>query len=161
PPIDIPIVGVAAAGQRVGIFATIRGGLEARASIGPGQLQDVSVGVTYNPDHEDQTHVEGSARLHVPAMAGLRLYVQGGVGAGIPLVSATAGLEVGGELGLAGALDAGVEVDWTPATGLVIDAFAEMYVNPKFRFDVSAFANVALEVFIGSITLYERRWQLA
>src|SRR5262249_33492392 len=33
--IDIPIVGVAVAGQRIGIFATIRGGLDASAGVGP------------------------------------------------------------------------------------------------------------------------------
>ena len=161
PPIDIPIIGVSAAGQRIGIFATIRGGLEAKAGIGPGELQDVSLGITYNPDHEDQTHVTGTARLHVPADAGLRLYVQGGIGAGIPVVSATAGLEVGGELGLEGALDVNVNVDWTPATGLAINAVGEIFVQPKFRFNIEAFVNVELNVLFGSITLYENSWELA
>ena len=161
PPLDIPIVGVAAAGRRIGIFATIRGGLQARAGIGPGVLQDVSLGVTYNPDREDETHVTGSAKLHVPASAGLRLYVQGGIGAGIPLVSATAGLEVGGELGLEGALETRVNVDWTPARGLKFEAVGEVYVQPKFRFNIEAFVNVELDLLLRTITLYEQSWELA
>ena len=35
--IDIPIVGVAVAGQRIGIFANISGGLDLSAGIGPGE----------------------------------------------------------------------------------------------------------------------------
>jgi len=161
PPLDIPIIGVAAAGRRIGIFATIRGGLEAEAGIGPGVLRNVSLGITYNPDHEDQTHVTGSAELHVPASAGLRLYVQGGIGAGIPIVSATAGLEVGGRLGLEGALNTGVNIDWTPAEGLKIDALGELYVQPKFVFNIEAFVNVELDLLLKTITLYERSWELA
>lgn len=159
--IDIPIVGVAAAGQRVGIFANISGGLDLSAGIGPGQLQEVGLGVTYNPAHEDQTHVTGSAKLHIPAHAGLRLFVRGGIGAGIPLVSAQAGIEIGGGLGLEGAVDAGVQVDWTPTRGLVLDAVGEIYVEPKLKFDISAFVLVELDLFIDTITLYDKHWQLA
>jgi hypothetical protein len=58
--IDIPIVGVAVAGQRIGIFANISGGLDLSAGIGPGQLQQLRLGITYNPAHEDETHVTGA-----------------------------------------------------------------------------------------------------
>src|SRR5439155_27326343 len=78
--IDIPIVGVAVAGQRIGIFANISGGLDLSAGIGPGQLQELRLGITYNPAHEDQTHITGGAKLHIPAHAGLRLFVRGGLG---------------------------------------------------------------------------------
>lgn len=159
--IDIPILGVAAAGQRIGIFATISGGLKARAGIGPGQLQELKLGITYNPDREADTHVTGSAALHIPASAGLRLFVRGGLGVGIPIVSASAGIELGGELGLAGAVHAGVTLDWTPARGLVLDAAGEIYVEPKFRFDINAFVLVELDLLIKTITLYEEHWELA
>jgi hypothetical protein len=159
--LDIPIVGVAVAGIRVGIFATISGGLTLSAGIGPGQLQQLALTLTYNPDHEDRTHVVGGAQLHIPAHAGLRLFVRGGLGVGIPLVSATAGLEVGGELGLLGSADAGVQIDWTPARGLVLDAAGSISVEPRFVFDVSGF--VLVEAGIGPFTasLYDRHWQLA
>jgi hypothetical protein len=159
--IDIPIVGVAVAGQRIGIFANISGGLDLSAGIGPGQLQDVRLGITYNPSHEDQTHVTGSAKLHIPANAGLRLFVRGSLGVGIPIVSASAGLEIGAGIGLEGALDAGVNVDWTPTSGLVLDAFAEIYVQPKFKFDITGFVLVEADLLLTTIELYSKRWQLA
>lgn len=43
--IDIPIVGVSVAGQRVGIFATIGGNVRLMAGVGPGQLRNVKLGI--------------------------------------------------------------------------------------------------------------------
>jgi hypothetical protein len=159
--IDIPIVGFSVAGHRVGIFATIGGGLDLNAGIGPGQLRDLGVSITYNPAHEDQTHITGGARLVIPAHAGLRLNIHGALGAGIPIVDAELGLEVGGALGLQGAAEASVNVDWTPATGLVLDALGEIYVQPKFRFDLTGFLKVEADLFVTTIHLYEKRWELA
>ena len=159
--IDIPIIGVSVAGQRIGIFATIGGGLDLTAGIGPGQLRDLSLGVTYNPSHEDQTHVTGHGELFIPADAGLRLSIRGGIGAGIPIVSATAGIEVGGQLGLEGAARAAVAVDWTPQQGIVLDAVGEIYVEPKLKLDVSAYVEVTADLLFTSIDLYSKRWRLA
>jgi hypothetical protein len=159
--IDIPIVGVAVLGQRIGIFATIQGGLDFSAGVGPGQLRELSLAVTFNPDQPDRTHVEGGAQLHIPAHAGLRLFVRGGLGAGIPIVSASAGLEVGGALGLQGAVDASVHVDWMPTRGLVLDALGEVYVEPRFRFDVTGFVLVEADLLLKTVELYSKRWQLA
>jgi hypothetical protein len=117
--------------------------------------------VTYNPAHEDQTHVSGAAKLHIPAHAGLRMFVRGSLGVGIPLVSASAGLEFGGSLGLEGALDAAVNVDWTPVKGLDIQASAEIYVQPKLKFDITGFVLVELDLLLTTIELYSKRWQLA
>jgi hypothetical protein len=97
----------------------------------------------------------------VPAHAGLRLFVRGGLGVGIPLVDASASLEVGGALGLEGAADAGVQVDWTPAKGLVLDAFGEVYVEPKLKLDLSAVVLVELDLLIDTVELYSNRWTLA
>lgn len=159
--IDIPIVGVAVAGQRVGIFATIQGGLDAEAGIGPGQLKALGVKVTYNPEREADTRVEGKASLFVPAHAGLRLFVRGGVGAGIPLVSATAGVEAAAFLGIEGFVGADVGVLWTPSKGLAIDAVGKISAQPKFKFTLSAFVLVELDLWVDTITLYENKWQLA
>ncbi|TQF06844.1 hypothetical protein E6W39_37475 [Kitasatospora acidiphila] len=111
--IDIPIVGVSAGPIHAGIFATVQGGLTASAGVGPGQLKQLGLKVQYNPEHEDQTQITGTAQLNIPAHAGLRLYVRGGIGAGIPGVNAEAGLEIGGQLGIQGGVQAGVTVNWT------------------------------------------------
>jgi hypothetical protein len=159
--IDLPIVGVAVAGQRIGIFATIRGGLTASAGFGPGQLRDVALAVTYNPDRPDDTHVTGGGTFVVPAHAGLRLQVDGGLGVGIPVVSATAGVSIYGEVGLVGAASAAATLDWTPRTGVVLDARGEVFVEPKFRFGVDAFVDVTADLWVTEIELYHRTWKLA
>ncbi|MEU9497247.1 hypothetical protein [Streptomyces sp. NPDC048196] len=48
-------MGVAVAGQRIGIFATIRGGLDLVAGIGAGQLRGTGIEVSYDPDRDDAT----------------------------------------------------------------------------------------------------------
>lgn len=159
--IDIPIVGVAVAGQRIGIFANISGGLDLSAGIGPGELNQLKLAVTYNPAHEENTTVVGDANLHIPAHAGLRLFVRGSLGVGIPIVSASAGIEIGASLGLEGALDAGVHVEWSPSKGIDLKAQASVYVEPKLKFDVTGFVLVEADLWITTIELYSQRWQLA
>ncbi len=159
--LDIPIVGVAVAGQRIGIFATINGGLDAEAGFGPGQLVDTKVGVTYNPEDEDATKITGSAKFQVPAFAGLRLFVNGGLGAGIPVVSATAGLEVGGKLGLKGMAEAAATIEWTPSAGIELKAVGSVMIQPSFLFDISAFCKVEADLWLTTVELYNERWNLA
>ena len=55
------------------IIAEIGGSLEGFASFGPGQLKDLEVDVTYNPEREEDTLIHGSAMFFVPADVGLRL----------------------------------------------------------------------------------------
>ena len=159
--IDIPIVGIAVAGQRIGIFATVSGGLDLVAGIGPGQLLGTGITVTYDPDQEDATTLEGETHLAVPADAGLRLYIRGGVGAGIPLVSAEAGIELGAELGLAGQLTADAHLLWTRSAGLVFDAEAGLTVQPRFRFTADAYALVTIGIGWLSKDLVDEHWRLA
>jgi hypothetical protein len=159
--VDIPIVGVSVLGQRIGIFATIGGGLDLTAGFGPGQLRDLHLEVTYNPDHEADTLVSGAAEFYVPADAGLRLNIHGALGAGIPVVSASAGLEIGGALGIAGAATAAVEVSWTPTTGLDLTAEAYIFAEPKFTFDITGYVLVEADLLFSTIELYSKRWRLA
>ncbi len=144
-----------------GISLNIGGGLDLNAGIGPGQLQDVEVDVTYNPAHEDETNVHGHAALHIPAHAGLRMNVHAALDVGIPLADVEGGIELGGKLGVEGALHAGVDVDWTPKKGLVLDASAEIYAEPKLRFDITGYVLVEVGVGWFSKTLWEKRWELA
>lgn len=159
--IDIPIVGVAVAGQRIGIFANISGGLDLTAGFGPGTLENVRLGITYNPAHEEETTVTGSASFVVPADAGLRLFVRGSLGVGIPIVSASAGLEIGGQLGLEGEARADVDVNWNPGTGLALDATGSIMVQPVFKFDITGFVMVEADLLLTTVELYSKRWQLA
>ena len=147
--IPIPIV--------PGIFAEVGGGLDASAGIGPGEIDELKLGIEYNPNDEANTHVYGSAHLNIPADAGLRLSVKGGIGLGIPAASVSGGLEVGGQLGIAGAAEAGVQLDWTPSSGLEMNAYGKLSAQPRFKFDVSGYVEVEALFF----TIYENRWELA
>ncbi|MHB8763384.1 MAG: eCIS core domain-containing protein [Deferrisomatales bacterium] len=140
-----------------GIVAEIGGGLSAQAGFGPGVIDRLRLGVTYNPSREEDTRVTGDAHLSVPADAGLRLAVRAGVGVGITGASVTGGLEIGGALGVAGAAEAGVQIDWSPAAGLELNAFGAFHAEPRFRFDVSGYVSARA---LG-ISLYDNRWELA
>lgn len=140
-----------------GIVAEVGGGLSAVAGIGPGVLDQLRIGIEYNPAHEENTHVTGDAHLRVPADAGLRLSVRAGIGLGITGASATGGLEIGGTLGIEGAAEAGVHVDWTPATGLDLTANLSVHAQPSFTFDISGYVAVTALGF----SVYDQRWQLA
>ncbi|MEM7202448.1 MAG: DUF4157 domain-containing protein [Planctomycetota bacterium] len=157
---DVPLVGVAVAGQRIGVFATVSTGLDLEASFGPGQLREAAITVTYNPDREEETTLEGGAELYIPSFAGLRLYVSGGIGVGIPVVSATAELTVGGQLGFQAAARADVDVSWSPAAGLSIDAEGEISGEPVFKLDVVGTVLVEADLIVSSIELYRKDWQI-
>ncbi|MEC9432073.1 MAG: DUF4157 domain-containing protein [Pseudomonadota bacterium] len=159
--VDIPIVGVAVMGQRIGIFITIGGSLTASASVGPGVLKDAEVEVTWNPEDESATRVTGGARFVVPAEAGLRMAITGALGAGIPIVSASAGLELGGTLGVKGEASAGATVEWTPSGGVNLDADVKVEAQPKFTFDLTGFAKVEADLLLDTVELYSKRWKLA
>jgi hypothetical protein len=146
---DIPII--------PGIVAEIGGSLTATAGIGPGVIDELSLGISYNPAHEENTHVTGRAHLRVPADAGLRLAVRAGIGLGIPGVSVTGGLEIGGTLGIQGAAEAGVNIDWTPTTGLDLTATLSVHAQPAFTFDISGYVRAKALFF----EVYSNRWQFA
>ncbi len=158
--VDIPIIGVAVAGQRIGIFASIGGSVRVDAGVGPGQLRDMALKVTYNPAKPEATTVTGSAKFAVPAHAALRLSVDGSVGVGIPVVSAKAGLTVFGEIGVAGEASAGTAVTWTPTAGVVLDARGEISVEPKFKFGIDAFVDVSADLWLTTIEIYHETWKL-
>ena len=44
-----------------------------------GQLRKLELNVDYNPEHEEKTQVTGDAEFNVPARAGLRAFVSGGI----------------------------------------------------------------------------------
>ncbi|MBI1904700.1 MAG: DUF4157 domain-containing protein [Rhodocyclales bacterium] len=140
-----------------GIVAEVGGNLSASASIGPGALDQLRIGIEYNPAHEENTHITGDAHLNIPAEAGMRLGARAGIGLGITGASATGGLELGGTLGISGAAEAGVHIDWMPTTGLQVDAEGYLHAEPKFKFDVSGYVAVTALGF----SVYDNRWELA
>lgn len=140
-----------------GIVAEVGGGLGAVAGIGPGVIDRLELTITYNPAREQDTTITGDAHLRVPADAGLRLSVRAGIGLGITGASATGGLEIGGTLGIEGAAEAGVHVDWSPARGLDLNANVSVHAQPAFTFDISGYVSVRALGF----SVYDQTWELA
>lgn len=146
PTIEIPLFAIPLGPRSIGLVAQIGGGLDFKAGFGPGQLRNLSAEITYNPDHEEETTVSGSAEFAVPADAGLTLRGDMSLGVSVAIASLTGGIEIAGTLGLEGEASAGVEVNWNPQDGLKLDARGSVMVNPKFTFDINAFARASLGI---------------
>ncbi len=146
PTVEIPLFAIPLGPRSLGLVAQISGGLDFSAGFGPGQLRAVSADVTYNPDHEDQTTINGHGEFAIPADAGLTLRGDLGLGLSIAIASLSGGIELAGTLGLEGEALATVDLSWSPGTGIVLDAKGRITVNPKFSFDVNAFARASLGI---------------
>jgi hypothetical protein len=140
-----------------GVIVTIGGDLKAYASFGPGQLKDAKIGVTYDPDHEKDTEITGSATFYVPAKAGLDLGIHAGLGLGVTGASASGNLEVRGGLGIQGSGSADATVNWTPSKGLDLKATANFEAQPAFTFKINGFFLVEVVGF----EIWKPTWNLA
>jgi hypothetical protein len=149
---DIPIFAIPVGPKSIGLKATIRGGLKAYAGIGPGKLTDTHLGIEYNPAHEDQTHLYGSAKFVVPAEAGLKFFVRATIGLNAVIGGVEGGLEVSAGVGLDAEASAGVNLDWTPASGLELRATLAAHIQPKLTFDIDG-------VIEAWFAWYEKEWR--
>lgn len=146
PTIEIPLFAIPLGPRSIGLVAQIGGGLDFEAGFGPGQLRELFAEITYNPDREDETTLHGRGVFAIPADAGLTLRGDLGLGISVAIASLTGGIELEGKLGLEGEAAASVDVNWTPQTGIELDAEGSVTVNPKFEFNVNAFARGTLGV---------------
>ena len=146
PTIEIPLFAIPLGPRSLGLVAQASGGLDFTAGFGPGQLRNLSAEITYNPEHEDQTTVSGHGEFAIPADAGLTMHADLGLGLSIGIASLSGGIELAATLGLEGEAGASVDVNWSPQTGLALDAEGHITVNPKFVFDVNAFARASLGI---------------
>ncbi|TDQ22713.1 eCIS core domain-containing protein [Tenacibaculum caenipelagi] len=152
PAIEIPIFAIPLGPRSIGVVARITGGLDFSAGFGPGQIRSLYADVVYNPDREDETTISGHGEFVIPADAGLTLRGDLGLGVSVGVASLTGGIEVAGSLGLEGEALAQVDVNWSPQSGLAIDALGRITVNPKFTFDINAFARASLDLWLLSIS---------
>ncbi|MFD1604387.1 DUF4157 domain-containing protein [Flavobacterium artemisiae] len=146
PTIEIPLFAIPLGPRSLGLVAQIGGGLDFTAGFGPGQLRNLSAEITYNPEHEEETTINGHGEFAIPADAGLTLHGDLGLGLSVGIASLSGGIELAGTLGLEGEAGASVDVNWSPQTGLALDAEGHITVNPKFVFDINAFARASLGI---------------
>ncbi|SHO62231.1 DUF4157 domain-containing protein [Algoriphagus zhangzhouensis] len=146
PTIEIPIFAIPLGPRSIGLVAQIGGGLDFTAGFGPGALRNMSAEITYNPERENETTLNGHGEFVIPADAGLTLRGDLSLGVSAGIASLTGGIELEGSLGLEGEALASVDVNWSPLEGLTIDALGRITVNPKFVFALNAFARASLGI---------------
>jgi hypothetical protein len=152
PTIQIPIFAIPLGPKSIGIVATIDGGLDFDAAVGPGQLKDVFGQIEFNPSHPENTRISGGAKFVIPAHAGLKLKAALGIGLSIGPASVTGGIQIVGGLGLEGEASAAADLAWSPTTGFEFNALGEIEVHPKFTFDVNAFIKAELDLWVTDIS---------
>ncbi len=152
PSIQIPLFAIPLGVTNVGLVAQISGELSCFAGVGPGQLRELFAEGTFNPSHPENASIHGFGQFVVPANAGLSLSaaLTAGVSAGI--ASVTGGIELAGTLGVNAEALAQAEVNWSPRTGLTLDALASITVSPQFIFDINA-------ILKGSLGWFEKSWR--
>jgi len=150
--VDIPIFAIPLGPRSIGLKATIAGALKAYAGIGPGRLEQLELGITYNPDQPENTHITGTGSFVVPADAGLKLAVRASIGVDAAIAGVEGGIEVAGGLGLEATASASVSIDWTPSAGLELNADLSADVQPKFTFNIDGFIRAW-------VLFYEHEWR--
>lgn len=159
--IDIPIFGISFGSRSVGIIANISASLNAHAGVGPGQIRRPRITAAFEPSEEaNPASFQASGELYVPAAAGLSLVVSGGIGASLLIVKALGGIQATGTAGLEGALSVPITLAYQAGKFNVTGA-AELYAQPKLRFQLDAFARVEADLLLTTIELYSRTWRLA
>lgn len=156
---DFPIWGVSVGGVGFGIFAFADANLSFNAFVGPGMLVDTEIGATMDLDRPEDAEITGSARFSVPAYAGLRLDIGGGLRARatVAFVEGRVGLE--GELGVEAEASAAVDVAWNRTDGLNVEAVAEANAHPKFRVGVNASVTAGVDLLLTEISKTWGPWR--
>jgi hypothetical protein len=161
PEVRFPIIGftIPVINRSFGVFGFIRGGLDANLTLGPGELVDSQVTVTYNPDRPEDMSISGGSTFQIGASADVGLRVTGGIGAGLAIVEATGEVGLRGALGLELSGGAAVTLNWTPTDGLSIDASVFGEAQPTFSISVVADARVVVDAVLWSGTLWNESWE--
>jgi hypothetical protein len=152
PTIEIPVFAIPLGPRSLGVVAQINGGLDFAAGIGPGKIQGLYGEIKYNPSHPEKTTLSGGGQFVVPADASLKLHADLGLGLSVAIASLTGGIELAGSLGLQGAAQTGIQLNWNPASGLELNALGEVKVSPKFKFDVNLIARASLDLLVTSMS---------
>ncbi|MEM7522556.1 MAG: DUF4157 domain-containing protein [Pseudomonadota bacterium] len=161
PEVRFPIIGftIPVVNRSFGVFGFVRGGLDANLTVGPGELVDSEVEVSYNPDHPEDMSITGGSTFQIGASADVGLRVTGGVGAGLAIVEATGEIGLRGAIGLELSGGAAVQLDWTPLDGLSIDASVFGEAQPTFSISLVADARVVVDAVLWSGTLWNESWE--
>lgn len=159
--IDIPIFGISFGRSSIGIIANIAAGIDARAGIGPGQIRRPRIIAAFDPnDERGAASFQASAELYVPASAEIVVFLSGGIGVSLLIVKALGGIQANASAGLMGALVVPIELKYL-AGKFTVDGSAELFAQPRLRFQLDAFVKVQADLLITTIDVYTKNWKLA
>jgi len=159
--IDIPIFGISFGSRSIGIIANISAGIDASAGIGPGQIRGARILASFDPNNDQGTaSFQASGELFIPANAEIALFISGGIGASLLIVRALGGIRATAAAGLLGALSVPIDLRYQNSQ-FSVNGAAELYAQPRLRFQLDAFVNVTADLLLTTIELYDRRWRLA
>ncbi len=159
--IDIPIFGISFGRSSIGIIANIAAGIDARAGIGPGQIRRPRIIAAFDPnDERGAASFQASAELYVPASAEIVVFLSGGIGVSLLIVKALGGIQANASAGLMGALVVPIELKYQ-AGKFTVDGSAELFAQPRLRFQLDAFVKVQADLLITTIDVYTKNWKLA
>ncbi len=148
PGLSIPVV-------NVGVIATLTGRLSVGYGFGPATLNNVHVGVGFNPlEESSDLQVDAGAQLNIPAHADLTLAIRAGAGLSAGVARITGGITGTGTVGLRGGFDGSIDFHLRNAI-YVIEAVAAIRMRPVFRLGLDA--DVTAEV--GAFGYTAARWQ--
>jgi hypothetical protein len=148
PTIEIPLFAIPLGPRSLGLVAQINGGLDFKAGIGPGQIQQLYGEIKYNPSRPDETTLSGGGRFVIPADAGLKLHADLTLGLSAAIASITGGVEIAGTAGLQGEAAASVNLNWSKASGLELFAEGSIKASPKFKFDANLLARAKPDLYM-------------
>jgi hypothetical protein len=151
-PPEFPIWGVSVAGVGVGVFAFVDARLAFNAFVGPGQIRDAKISATMDLDKPEDATVHGHGEFFVPAFAGLSLDVGGGLRARVAVAYAEGRVGLTGELGIAADASAGLDVDWSRASGLAIETKLAAHARPKFSLFANASVTVGVDLLVTDVS---------
>ena len=156
---DFPIWGVSLGGIGIGIFGFADAELSFNAFVGPGQLVDTKISAEMDLDKPDDATITGSARFTVPAFAGLKLDIGGGMRARVTAAYVQGRIGLDGELGIAADASAAVNVAWNKTDGLSVEATAQADAQPKFRVGVNASVTAGVDLLVTDISKTLGPWR--
>ncbi len=161
PSVQFPIFGIPVGTRSIGLVATIGATINASAGVGPGVIRGANISATFDPSQEDwDFSLTGGGELYVPASATLTVGIRGGLGLSVVIASATGFIELTGALGLEGALSAQVGIKYANDQ-FSVDAKASVFAQPVLTFAISSGVNVDVSLIFTTVTVYEKKWELA
>ncbi|MGV3604189.1 MAG: DUF4157 domain-containing protein [Dyadobacter fermentans] len=147
PTLEIPLLAIPVGPRSIGLVATIGGGVDFNAGFGPGKLEELFAEVNYTVGQEDSLSLHARGKFFVPADATIRIFGRAGIGVSIGIARVTGNIELGAAVGIKGAAEAEVDVNWDPVNGISLQAVGRVYVEPVLKFDVNLVLEAVLDLY--------------